>query len=173
MARGITRFALLGAVAFAAACDPNPSENPVGNTPASASPPVRIHPDVGPHSLLDATTISAATIQANFLRLELEYSGGCREHDFAALSSGAFLESWPVQLIVFLRHDAHGDPCEALVDNEATFDLTPVARLYRSEYPGAEEPVILRIVDIPGRYVLVPYHPPEAKVFPCRTADSP
>jgi hypothetical protein len=52
----------------------------------------------------------------------------------------------PVQVRVFLSHDAFGDQCRALITEERSFDLEPLKRAYHRSYgmgaPGATTLVI-------------------------------
>ena len=101
----------------------------------------------------DAVTIKNASIEGDLLTLKVAYGGGCKTHRFALYGSGGFMESLPVQTRVFLSHDANGDACEALIQEEIIFDLAPLKREFRKTYskngriglritePGTDEPI--------------------------------
>jgi len=101
----------------------------------------------------DAVTIKAASIEGDLLTLEVAYVGGCKPHRFALYGSAGFMESLPVQARVFLSHDANGDACEAFIQEDIVFDLTPLKREFRKAYsrsgriglritePGRDEPI--------------------------------
>lgn len=50
------------------------------------------------------------------------------------MTPATFMESYPVQANLYLRHDAHDDPCRAIVRDSVVFDLTPIVELYRQMY---------------------------------------
>ena len=54
-----------------------------------------------------------AAITDDTLRLTVSYAGGCEPHEFTLVTSGTFLESFPVRLPISVAHDANDDPCEA------------------------------------------------------------
>lgn len=88
---------------------------------------------------LDPATIDSASVAGDVLTLHLTHGGGCRTHTFALHSSGAFLESYPVQVLAQLSHDGAGDPCRALVLHVEHFDLKPLRELYRKSYGAGGE----------------------------------
>ena len=98
---------------------------------------------------MDPLEILEARIEGDLLHLQVRYGGGCREHDFSLLFSGAFMESEPVQTRVTLAHDAHGDPCRALVGSRLQFDLGPLRRAYQQQY-GRRSGTIVVHVHAPG-----------------------
>lgn len=64
----------------------------------------------------------------------VRYNGGCKEHDFNAYFSGAWLKSLPAQAVIELEHiNLENDPCRSLVKDTLKFDLTSL------RYPGANE----------------------------------
>jgi hypothetical protein len=92
---------------------------------------------------LDPFSLRDATSTGSTLTVNLQHSGGCAEHEYELfMSPGAFLESFPVQANLYLRHHANGDQCRALITKELTFDLAPVADLY-----GQPGPIILNVHD--------------------------
>ena len=91
----------------------------------------------------------APVIEDDTLTLTVSYSGGCEHHDFALVTSGLFLESYPVQLAVAVAHDANGDRCEAYLTTEYEFDLTPIKTLYQEAYREAAGTIVLLIEDVP------------------------
>jgi hypothetical protein len=76
--------------------------------------------------------------------------------------TGGFMESYPVQANLYLQHFDHGDPCDAIVYREATFDLTPIAASYIEGY-GTADPIVLNILGYdymdPHRTISVTYYP--------------
>jgi hypothetical protein len=99
------------------------------------SQPVEIG-DVTPEDLKkDAFTLSDTHTEGPALHLIVVSGGGCREHSYSlTMTPAAFMESYPVQANVYLRHDDHDDPCDAIVTDTVVFDMTPVINLYRQMY---------------------------------------
>ena len=82
----------------------------------------------------DPVEILQAEIEGDLLKLEVSYGGGCARHDFSLLFSGVFMQSFPMQTHLDLAHDAHGDPCRAIVGARPTFDLTPLKLAYQAAH---------------------------------------
>ncbi len=65
------------------------------------------------------------------------FGGGCRDHTFELfMSPAAFMESEPVQAGLYLRHEANGDACDALITRTLKFDLSPIGEYYLQAYHG-------------------------------------
>jgi hypothetical protein len=79
-----------------------------------------------------------AEIKDDCLHLRISYSGGCKEHDFALVWSGAMSKSLPPQLVLELGHNSHEDMCEAIKTTDQYFDLKDL------KFPGQNE-IIIRI----------------------------
>lgn len=96
----------------------------------------------------DALTLRRYSLEGHILELDVEYSGGCQEHDLDLVAWGGFLESDPVQVKVLLSHDGHDDACEALVMRTLRFYLVPLKDEFvpphRDGGPGATT-LILRL----------------------------
>ncbi len=86
------------------------------------------------------------------LTLDVEYGGGCEDHEFDLVAWGGWLESFPVQVNVLLAHEDHGDACDALLTSELRFDLTPLERAYAAAYggPARGATTILLRLRVPG-----------------------
>lgn len=91
----------------------------------------------------------APVIEDDTLTLTVSYGGGCETHDFTLVTSGVFMESYPVQLGVSVAHDANGDMCEAYLTAEYEFDLTPIKTLYQDAYRTDTGTIVLRLQDAP------------------------
>ena len=91
-----------------------------------------------------------ATITDDTLRLVVSYSGGCEAHEFTLITSGMFLESAPVQLVISVAHNANDDPCEAFPTETITFDLTGIKTLYQEAYQQDEGTIILPLENAPN-----------------------
>jgi hypothetical protein len=105
---------------------------------------------------MDPATILEAVIFADQLHVAVQFGGGCAEHHFSLLHSGVFRPAAPVETDLQLTHDAHGDPCRAILGRELVFDLTPLKTMYlgsRRE-PGS---ILIRLYE-PGS--TAPFGPP-------------
>lgn len=100
--------------------------------------------DAPPESIqFDPFGLENVEIAGDTITLNVTYSGGCREHEFALyMSPSAFLESNPVQANLYLRHNGNGDACEAFINKAVSFNLRPVAELYKSLYGSYDEIII-------------------------------
>lgn len=86
-------------------------------------------------------------LEGDTLTITVSFSGGCAPHDFTLVTAAAFMESDPLILDVFLRHDGHGDSCEAYPTEHHAFDLAPIRALYQDAYGEDAGDVVLRIRD--------------------------
>jgi hypothetical protein len=94
----------------------------------------------------DPATILGARIEGDLLNLDVEFGGGCSEHEFALVHSGGFRESFPVQTDLRLMHDANGDPCRALVQRMLVFDLTPLKQVYLTSYAAPSGEMEIHVI---------------------------
>lgn len=126
------------------------SDPPDQETPFTDSPDViQIIPDENQIPLHeDPALMVDVALQRDTLTLVAESGGGCETHDYALFGSHCFMESFPVQTNVFLSHDDHDDPCDAIMIDTLRFDLSPLKSVFLSYYPS-DEAVILRIYE-PG-----------------------
>jgi hypothetical protein len=60
------------------------------------------------------------------------------------MSPASFSESDPVQANLYLRHDANGDACRALIQRSLYFDLSPISGLHEDIY-GYPDTIKLRL----------------------------
>jgi hypothetical protein len=77
------------------------------------------------------------SLSDSLLTMVVNYSGGCKAHQFDLISSGFYAKSYPPQLTLFLQHADSADACRELVIDTLRFDVSNI------KYPGAKE-VILR-----------------------------
>lgn len=99
---------------------------------------------------IDEYVLNAATIAGDTLELNVSYGGGCEKHQFTLVSSGVFLESFPVQLRVDLAHNANNDSCEAWLTTDYHFDLSAIKILYQAAYQQGAGTIILLLEDVPN-----------------------
>ncbi len=83
----------------------------------------------------DPFTIIDPELEGHLLHLTVVSGGGCRDHIYTlTMTPAAFMESFPVQANLFLWHDGMTDPCDAIVTDSVSFDLTPILELYTQMY---------------------------------------
>jgi len=96
----------------------------------------------------DQLLFRAHLLEGSTLSLDVEYGGGCAAHELDLVAWGGWLESFPVQVNVLLAHEAHDDPCDALIYRTLQFNLTPLREDYEASY-GVGEPgettIVLRL----------------------------
>lgn len=96
----------------------------------------------------DQAIITAAEVQNHILHLTVRYGGGCREHGFALVAGDAVGESFPPFTLLRLAHEAHDDPCDALLLRELHVDLSPIVALLQ---PGGSNALRFELVE-PGEH---------------------
>jgi len=113
------------------------SPSGVEPVPTASCPAVKITDVLADSLRLDGFDLKAISINADTLFIEIAHGGGCKPHDYALfMSPSVFAESFPVQACLYLRHNANGDLCKALLQQKTCFDLRPVAEQYRKFYGG-------------------------------------
>lgn len=110
-------------------CDHAINARLIGTNPVEIS-------DIAPGDLKkDSFSITHSTIENTSLYIVTSSGGGCREHSYTlTMTPSAFMESFPVQTNIYLRHDAKDDPCDAIVTDSVVFDLRPIITLYQQMY---------------------------------------
>ncbi len=112
---------------------------------------------------IDQFDLDSAYFSGDTLILDVFYSGGCLPHDFDLyMSPPVFMESYPVQASLYLRHRAYDDPCDAYLSQELRFSVSSVVGLYYSMY-GSLDPIVFNIYDYfegePTDIISVTYDP--------------
>lgn len=97
----------------------------------------------------DPFQVESATLDQDQLAIEVRYGGGCRQHRFRLVWSGAMTLSNPPHASFRLVHDAAGDRCKALVRETLYFDLLdlPPFVMYLSTPYGFEQMLHYRLDD--------------------------
>jgi hypothetical protein len=98
---------------------------------------------------IDPFALLEAAIDGDTLRLQVGYGGGCRDHEFQLVISGAFMESEPVQTMALLTHDDDDDPCDAFILTWLLADLTPLKTEWQSAYQRQSGTIVLHL-DVPS-----------------------
>jgi hypothetical protein len=120
--------------------------------------------DQSPNSIqLDPFELKSIEIVRDTITLDITHSGGCKEHSYTLfMSPAAFLESFPAQANLYLRHNGHSDACEALIRTTVSFNLQPIAELYQNFY-GRKDEIIINVFDYfenePGNKLSASYFP--------------
>ncbi|MFC1483941.1 hypothetical protein ACFL6Q_02690 [Candidatus Neomarinimicrobiota bacterium] len=100
------------------------------------------------HNRIDGFGIDSATVAGDTLLVYVNYSGGCREHDFFLFGTTGLEESIMPMVQTVLIHDDHADFCEAFIHRILRFDLLPVRQLV-----GRVSPVVIAILGSPDSIV--------------------
>jgi len=91
-----------------------------------------------------APTFEALYLTDDALALAITYGGGCETHTFRLCTDGAFLESSPVQLRVWIADDGPPDACLALPTEQRVFDVSPIRDWYERSYQTSSGTVIIQ-----------------------------
>lgn len=70
--------------------------------------------------------ILSATLNKDILKLIINYSGGCKEHDFNLYSTGLYAKSLPPQIQLHLIDSQDQDACRQLITDTLNFKLTNI-----------------------------------------------
>ena len=110
---------------------------------------------------LDPFDLEGMEITGDTVTLSISYGGGCEEHCFSLhMSPATFFESYPAQANLYLRHDSNGDACEALISEEISFNLRPVALLYKKIY-GQFDVIVINVFEYKSNDKLSERYSPE------------
>jgi hypothetical protein len=77
------------------------------------------------------TTIKAVSLTANILKIEIEYTGGCKTHQFNLVGSQMISKSLPPIRAINLIHASDNEECKQLINDTLYFDLKDLA--YKQE----------------------------------------
>ena len=75
----------------------------------------------------DPVTVTSAALDGNILSLEIEYSGGCKDHTYELIGSAAVMKSLPAKRAIKLVHNSNEDSCRELVSETIKFDIQDLA----------------------------------------------
>lgn len=102
-------------------------------------------PEFVPNTEMRPVNMESIEIIGDSLFITVNFSGGCKNHVFNLTHTGAYMESMPPILDIYLEHEDNGDACRALITEKLGFDLTQLR--YSSEGPltlrlyGLREPL--------------------------------
>lgn len=70
-------------------------------------------------------TVSQWEVSGDTLLVDVQYSGGCKSHDWKMYFSGAMMKSLPPQALLQLEHiNLESDPCRSVVREKLKFNLS-------------------------------------------------
>ena len=96
------------------------------------------------------TTITNVSLEGNILSLDIEYSGGCKDHSFEFVGSPMIMKSMPAKRSVKLVHNSNDDTCRELVSETIKFNIKSLAI---TETSGSEIILLLDGVKEPISYI--------------------
>ncbi|MFZ8837178.1 MAG: hypothetical protein ACO2XQ_09045 [Flavobacteriales bacterium] len=73
----------------------------------------------------DPFTLINAEIKEDSIFIEVQYSGGCADHDFRLIEQAPMVRSMPPKRLLQLYHESNDDPCRALIQEVRSIDLKP------------------------------------------------
>ena len=74
----------------------------------------------------DPIEILSTRINGDSLLINVQYSGGCKDHGFKMTTNLMWLKSKPPQLNIYLEHENNDDNCRALISRTLAFDLKSI-----------------------------------------------
>jgi hypothetical protein len=86
----------------------------------------------------DPYTIEAVSREGDALQIMVQYSGGCKDHEFVLFADPRIMKSMPPQQNLVLVHNANEDHCRALITDTLRFNLSPLRQ-------GQTGTIILRL----------------------------
>jgi hypothetical protein len=93
----------------------------------------------------DPLVIDSARVAHDTLYVSVQHGGGCATHEYLAVAWNGWLESHPVQVGVLLAHEDNGDMCDAIMQANLRFDLTPLRDAYRASYGSGPATLVINL----------------------------
>ena len=91
-------------------------------------------------------TIRGGAIDGIVLEIYVNYGGGCGDHEFMLLGRPNFMESYPVQIDLYVHHRNIDDYCDAIVSDTLCLDVRRVAELYEGIYQSCDD-ILINVLD--------------------------
>ncbi len=82
------------------------------------------NPEFVPNLEQRPVNMESVVIEGDSLIISVNFSGGCKDHSFYLTHTGAYMESMPPILDIFLEHEDNGDACRGLMTKRLGFDLS-------------------------------------------------
>ena len=92
----------------------------------------------------DPITLEGAYVEGDILHLQVQYGGGCKDHEFELKGTGMHMKSLPPQTTIVLDHNANEDMCRALISKNLEFNIKAL------QYPGSQK-LIIHLTGFPDR----------------------
>jgi hypothetical protein len=127
-----TILLLVTLISFTACANLKNAKNVSQNSDNQIENPKNVKATLGDNSQSSLpTTIKAVTLNANVLKIEIEYTGGCKSHQFNLVGSQMISKSLPPIRAINLIHTADNEECKQLINDTLYFDLKDLA--YKQE----------------------------------------
>ncbi len=94
----------------------------------------------------DELTIQGGSLDGIILEIYVSYGGGCGDHEFILLGRPNFMESYPVQIDLYMHHSNIDDYCDAIISDTLCFDVRRVAELYEGIYQSCDD-ILINVLD--------------------------
>lgn len=107
----------------------------------------------------DSFDIESLSLQGDLLKLVVSFGGGCQAHTFDVWTDNSLSLDQPPVIKLFISHDANGDRCEALLQQELLIDLSPIKAAFLKANPGQASGVVSVMVDNNGATVQYEFGP--------------
>src|SRR5690554_1771267 len=72
----------------------------------------------------DPINIKFVQQSGDYVVFDVSYSGGCADHTFDLVTTGAFTATYPPEVEVRLKHNNNGDGCRSVIDQKLYFDIS-------------------------------------------------
>lgn len=101
----------------------------------------------------DDWDLVSGELEGDTLVLRIQHAGGCRDHEYWLLAVDDWIrlpDAGPTPTYgvpLRLAHEAHGDPCEALLSPTLRFGLGPLRAAFRSTHGPGPARLLLQITD--------------------------
>lgn len=76
--------------------------------------------------------ITGHQLNGDQLKLYVEYTGKCKNHEFELKSKGMFLKSNPPKLPLYLTHTYNAKQCDDVVSDSIQFDVSSIKNINKS-----------------------------------------
>ncbi|MBT8400164.1 MAG: hypothetical protein KJO98_06790 [Rhodothermia bacterium] len=107
--------------------------------PSTADGLIRVDADIDPETIRkNRFEFVDASLVRRTLSLTVSVSGGCEDHDYQLVTQGALLLSIPPGANLYLIHEDNDDPCDAIIQDTVSFDITPLV-----ESSGFEQIILI------------------------------
>lgn len=72
----------------------------------------------------DPVNIKFVQQSGDYIVFDVFYSGGCADHTFDLVSTGAFSATYPPEVEIRLKHNSNGDGCRSVIDQKLYFNIS-------------------------------------------------